>query len=965
MSWRGKNIHVWSSLAILALTSAACLGPEVGDGLTGDRESVDDSRGQRVPVELDATDLEKLAAEGRRPGDDIVVYRTGGSTAAGFTYRDSAEANGPRFFWMDISATGTKLNLSDDSGSGVTIPFSFPFYGTSYTNIGVGANGGLFFDGSSMDFTNSAIPATTTNGVTRHIAVYWDDLDPSQGGGVYYQVRGTTPSRKLVVQWNQVPRFDNAGDPVTVQAVLFEGSGNVLMQYLDPSLAGGVGATVGVQGSTAQGVQYLLNSAELSGGLAVCFTPTGGSFASCDLAGPDGDGYKLTDSNQPGSPQFYWQEISETGTRLSLGDDAAANINVGFSFPLYGTSYTTVGVSANGALFFDGGSMDYNNTAIPAGNDTGVQRHISVYWDDLDPSIGGGVYYRVEGSSPSRRLIVQWNKVPRFNGSVTDTVTAQAILFETSGNVLVQYLNPSSERGAGATVGIQKSTSAGLAYSVNQGVLAKRTAVCFIAPGRSSSDCSFANWLSRKGTGSLTEAQEYYTTMLAPTTFTAWKLLYGFGLGDVSAKYYNDFDLGLGRDMHCRNSGSDLACYVTNYGIAPGGPSSTALNHALSGTQPVATVAMVYASLAGGGSNAVRFYVFDKNGNRLNQVALDSEGPKNVPNVCLPCHGGTYNSSTNTVTGASFLPFDVFTYRFSTADPNYSLSSQQEAFRQLNKMIKATSPAQPIVDLIDGTYAATGGVATVGATAADTYVPPGWSGQEGIYRKVVKTSCRGCHIAQPSSVNMTSSSHLDSAQFALCTSKQMPHGEKPFKNFWTTDGPNLASYLAAAKGWSSCLDPATDSPLPASFSPVLAGSSGALINALFGVSAPSPGLPFGTFNSADTSVTATPDSGYFKILFNLGNTGASYAVSNTVIGESNLALSEWDWYRDACCFAGRRSVWTSTGWANIDSVGMGSAAAFSGKYYYRIELADVNVADSLGAFIASQGAAATVRFYGD
>ena len=105
--------------------------------------------------------------------DDVQVGLTGGSAADGFTFIDSQESTGPDFFWIDISETGTALDLGDDAGSSVSIPFSFSYYGTGYTSIGVGANGGLYFDGTKLDYpaTNPsrARPQTTSPATSRCI----------------------------------------------------------------------------------------------------------------------------------------------------------------------------------------------------------------------------------------------------------------------------------------------------------------------------------------------------------------------------------------------------------------------------------------------------------------------------------------------------------------------------------------------------------------------------------------------------------------------------------------------------------------------------------------------------------------------------------------------------------------------------------------------------------------------------
>ena len=67
----------------------------------------------------------------------------------------------------------------------------------------------------------------------------------------------------------------------------------------------------------------------------------------------------------------------------------------------------------------------------------------------------------------------------------------------------------------------------------------------------------------------LAAAEAYYDTV-DPKGFrrdlTDFKDRNGFPAGEIVAKYANSGDLGFGRDMHCRKSGADVACYVTNYG---------------------------------------------------------------------------------------------------------------------------------------------------------------------------------------------------------------------------------------------------------------------------------------------------------------------------------------------------------------------------------------------------------------
>jgi hypothetical protein len=177
--------------------------------------------------------------------------------------------------FVDISTTGTDLQLEDDDYAQVPIPFGFPFFDRNFTSISVGSNGTLYFEDTYLGFNNTQIPAANQYGVSRFIAVFWDDLDPSAGGRVYYRITGSAPNRRFIAQWNNVPPWME-GSGGTFQAILYEGSGDILLQYLDtnfnnPSVNSGIGATVGVQDDAATGTQYSYNQPVLQDGLAVLF----------------------------------------------------------------------------------------------------------------------------------------------------------------------------------------------------------------------------------------------------------------------------------------------------------------------------------------------------------------------------------------------------------------------------------------------------------------------------------------------------------------------------------------------------------------------------------------------------------------------------------------------------------------------------------------------------------------------
>ena len=334
-------------------------------------------------------------------------------------------------------------------------------------------------------------------------------------------------------------------------------------------------------------------------------------------------------------------------------------------------------------------------------------------------------------------------------------------------------------------------------------------------------------FLSRKGKITQQETKDYYEAIDAPQTLLEFKSLNGFSLtttpasGEVTATYYNDGDLGLGREMHCKAPPSGgVACYVTNYtGTANtpvfGDDPVKVLGQAIAHSASYATVAMTYDGAAS--SNPVKFMVYGTDGKRLNIAQLDSNpnGNLSVPNNCLSCHGieSSYNKSTKVVSGAQFLPFDPFSYVFST-DPSYTFPAQANKFRQLNSLVLHTFPSPGIVEYITGLYAPNN-IDNIHAVANPAYIPDAWqngnASQDGtaIYNGVVKFACRTCHL---SAINplLEFTTPDGFAAFAnlirndACGNHEMPHAERVRKKFWES---GARAYLTAYFNPASYPDP--------------------------------------------------------------------------------------------------------------------------------------------------------------
>ncbi len=294
-------------------------------------------------------------------------------------------------------------------------------------------------------------------------------------------------------------------------------------------------------------------------------------------------------------------------------------------------------------------------------------------------------------------------------------------------------------------------------------------------------------------------------------TLPDWLSVNGFTGTEPQAVYFNNADLKFGRNMHCRVTASGTtACYVSNYGSVGENDSVQALADVRASSTPVATVTMEYDPGATGQN--VQFWAYDGGGNYLAHPALDGQGGKPIPEICLACHGGTYSGGAGAVVqNAIFLPFDLDSFLYDTqGDPHSgspNFAAVQEQFRQLNNIVLNTNPDgltgdnnKPVTQLMDLWYP--GAVQNPGqqfvfgnAVAAKQ---GGFPANGPLYDNVVKPVCRTCHLAQGQSLDWTSYSQMTSLKgliqgFACgggtpaahqTTNFAMPHGQVPLLVFW-------------------------------------------------------------------------------------------------------------------------------------------------------------------------------------
>ncbi|NJC25361.1 Ig-like domain-containing protein [Neolewinella antarctica] len=201
----------------------------------------------------------------------LVKSSVGTDLFYGYTWIDNDEDGGPVYNYSDISATGT--DVTPDVGiSGAietALPFPFFFYGETYSDVFVYADGFVAFQQATGNaFINSQIPEE--DGVNNIIAAFWDNFNPQDGGNIYYEAFAD----RFVVQWTDM-QVSVTGTPdatATFQVVLYpDGTIDVFYEDVETYSQTDEG-TVGIENVDAtDGAQVAFNTDYIKDGLALRF----------------------------------------------------------------------------------------------------------------------------------------------------------------------------------------------------------------------------------------------------------------------------------------------------------------------------------------------------------------------------------------------------------------------------------------------------------------------------------------------------------------------------------------------------------------------------------------------------------------------------------------------------------------------------------------------------------------------
>ena len=259
-------------------------------------------------------------------GPDAYGYYAFDNTDTGYPWA-------PTYNWMDISSVGTNTGMTDTSFYGDetvvrTLPFSFQYYGQSYTQISICTNGWIAMGSTDLHpYRNWTIPAA--GNPDNMIAGFFDNLYTSGSDAVY--TYNDSENNRFIIEWSNMDN-DYSNATQQFQIILLDpsvyitptGDGQILMMYntVNNTDARDGYATAGITNSDhtdgllyTYAADYPAAAATLQAGRAVLYT-TVGSLA---LGTLEGDIVNASDGNVPVSGVGV-TVVENSQTLYSAGD---------------------------------------------------------------------------------------------------------------------------------------------------------------------------------------------------------------------------------------------------------------------------------------------------------------------------------------------------------------------------------------------------------------------------------------------------------------------------------------------------------------------------------------------------------------------------------------------------------------------------------------------------------------------
>lgn len=132
----------------------------------------------------------------------------------------------------------------DDVAGSATLPFSFTYFGASYSTIFMCTNGFVNFSASSTLYPSATLPAA--GGPPAAIFSHWGDRWIGTPGSITYSTEGSAPNRRFIVKFNQGSNCCSFADLYTTYIILYETT-NVIELMVDHANTSGTNGAMGIQ----------------------------------------------------------------------------------------------------------------------------------------------------------------------------------------------------------------------------------------------------------------------------------------------------------------------------------------------------------------------------------------------------------------------------------------------------------------------------------------------------------------------------------------------------------------------------------------------------------------------------------------------------------------------------------------------------------------------------------------------
>lgn len=240
------------------------------------------------------------------------------------------------------ASSPTNISLSDDAlSTTINMPFDFDFFCDPKASFQISSNGFISFTpaGNGCCSGQNLPNPNTPNDL---IALFWSDLNPSNGGQIRHWTTGVAPNRIKVVEFTNVPHFGSGANTVTGQIQMFESSNFIEVHCVNCMSDGGT-ITLGIE--------------NVDGSVAYAAPGHNGTATAAV-----NEAWRFTPANSLGNYGFSW------GPNSNISATNIQNPNV---WPSASTNYVVEVTNANNCVARDTAFINLTSAFEPiVSNDT-------------------------------------------------------------------------------------------------------------------------------------------------------------------------------------------------------------------------------------------------------------------------------------------------------------------------------------------------------------------------------------------------------------------------------------------------------------------------------------------------------------------------------------------------------------------------------------------------------------------